>query len=78
MRATISWTRNRCKDRLPRAAFTPATTDLGVPDFLLGDVSTASFTTPTVVHNYKYGNSFFAQDSWRATQEPHSQLWNPL
>ncbi len=41
-------------------------TGLGVPDFLLGDISTASFTTPTVVHNYKYGSSFFAQDSWRA------------
>ncbi len=39
---------------------------LGVPDFLLGDVSTASFTTPAVVHNYKVGYSFFAQDSWRA------------
>jgi hypothetical protein len=24
------------------------------------------FTTPTVVHNYKIGNNFFAQDSWRA------------
>ncbi len=40
----------------------------GVPDFLLGDVSTASFTTPTVVHNYQIGNSFFAQDSWRASK----------
>jgi hypothetical protein len=40
-------------------------TGLGVPDFLLGDISTASFTTPTVVHNYKTGNSFFLQDSWR-------------
>ncbi len=38
---------------------------LGVPDFLLGDVSAASFTTPTVVHNYQLGYSFFAQDSWR-------------
>lgn len=37
----------------------------GVPDFLLGDVNSASFTTPTVVHNYKNGNSFFAQDTWR-------------
>ncbi len=38
---------------------------LGVPDFLLGDVSTAQFTTPTVVHNYVYANNFFAQDTWR-------------
>ena len=40
----------------------------GIPDFLLGDVSTASFTTPTVVHNYQIGNSFFVQDSWRASK----------
>ena len=37
----------------------------GVPDFLLGDVSSASFTTPTVVHNYKVAYNFFAQDTWR-------------
>ncbi len=38
---------------------------LGVPDFLLGDISTAQLTTPTVVHNYQYANNFFAQDTWR-------------
>lgn len=38
---------------------------IGVPDFLLGDVSAASFTTPTIVHNYQYSFNFFAQDSWR-------------
>jgi hypothetical protein len=38
---------------------------LGVADFLLGDVSTASFTTPAIVHNYKQGYSFFGQDTWR-------------
>ncbi len=37
----------------------------GAADFLLGDVSSAAFTTPTVVHNYKVADSFFAQDSWR-------------
>jgi hypothetical protein len=40
-------------------------TGLGVPDFLLGDISTAQFTTPTVVHNYQYANNFYAQDTWR-------------
>jgi hypothetical protein len=39
---------------------------LGVADFLLGDISTAAYTTPTVVHNYQMGNSFFVQDIWRA------------
>ncbi|MDQ6678276.1 MAG: carboxypeptidase regulatory-like domain-containing protein [Acidobacteriota bacterium] len=37
----------------------------GVPDFLLGDIDSVRFTTPTVVHNYQIGHSFFAQDSWR-------------
>jgi hypothetical protein len=37
----------------------------GVADFLLGNVDTALFVTPTVVHNYSYGNSFYAQDTWR-------------
>jgi hypothetical protein len=41
---------------------------LGVADFLLGDVSAASFTTPTIVHNYKQGYSFFGQDTWRVRQ----------
>src|SRR5207302_2304690 len=41
---------------------------LGVPDFLLGDISTAAFTTPAVVHNYQYAHNFFAQDTWRAAR----------
>ena len=43
---------------------------LGVPDFLLGDISTAAFTTPTVVHNYQDSNNFFAQDIWRVSRVP--------
>ena len=34
-------------------------TGLGIPDFLLGDVSSAAFTTPTVVHNYQDGKQLF-------------------
>lgn len=41
---------------------------LGVADFLLGDISTAAFATPTVVHNYQYSHNFFAQDSWRVSK----------
>lgn len=37
----------------------------GLPDFLLGNVDQVIFVTPTVVHNYQYGNSFYAQDTWR-------------
>lgn len=37
----------------------------GVPDFLLGNIDSVVFVTPTVVHNYQYGNSFYAQDTWR-------------
>ncbi len=57
---------------------------LGVPDFLLGDVSTASFTTPSVVHNYKNGHSIFAQDTWRVrhnltlTYGLRYELFSPL
>ena len=59
-------------------------TGLGVPDFLLGDVSTASFTTPTIVHNYQYAFNFFAQDSWRVrsnltiTYGVRYELYSPL
>jgi hypothetical protein len=42
---------------------------IGVADFLLGDVSTAAFTTPTIVHNFKEGYNFFAQDSWRVRKK---------
>ena len=45
--------------------YTTPTGNFGVPDFLLGDVDSAQFTTPTVVHNYQTGNSFYGQDSWR-------------
>jgi hypothetical protein len=37
----------------------------GVADFLLGNVDSVVFVTPTVVHNYQYANSFYAQDAWR-------------
>lgn len=40
-------------------------TGLGAADFLLGNMSTAQLTTPSVVHNYQYANNLFAQDSWR-------------
>jgi Carboxypeptidase regulatory-like domain len=59
-------------------------TGLGVPDFLLGDVSSVAFTSPTVVHNYKYGSNFFAQDTWRArknltvTYGLRYELFSPL
>ncbi len=57
---------------------------LGVPDFLLGDVSTASFTTPQVIHNYQYAFNFFAQDAWRLrpnltiTYGMRYELYSPL
>ncbi len=38
----------------------------GVPDFLLGDIDSISFTTPLVVHDYNIGHSFYAQDTWQA------------
>src|SRR5580704_6467802 len=56
----------------------------GLPDFLLGDVDSTVFVTPTVVHNYTNGNSFYAQDTWRArknltvTAGLRYELFSPL
>jgi hypothetical protein len=41
----------------------------GLPDFLLGDVDGVHFTTPHVVHYYQPGHSFYAQDTWKATDK---------
>lgn len=41
----------------------------GVADFLLGDVNSVNFVTPTVVHNYEYGHSFYGQDTWRVRKD---------
>src|SRR5260370_28529606 len=40
-----------------------------VADFLLGNVDAVNFVTPTVVHNYQYGNSFYVQDTWRVRKD---------
>jgi hypothetical protein len=39
----------------------------GLPDFLLGNIDSVVFVTPTVVHNYQYANSFYVQDTWRVS-----------
>jgi Carboxypeptidase regulatory-like domain/TonB dependent receptor-like, beta-barrel len=49
--------------------YTSPAAGFGVPDFLLGDVSSTIFVTPTVVHNYQDGHNFYAQDTWRASQK---------
>ncbi|MCU1317008.1 MAG: TonB-dependent receptor [Candidatus Acidoferrum typicum] len=41
----------------------------GVADLLLGDMSLASYNTPLVPHNFRPGHSFYAQDTWRATDK---------
>ena len=43
------------------------TNGFGWPDFLLGNVNQTIYNSYLVVHNYQYGHSFFAQDTWRAT-----------
>lgn len=40
----------------------------GFADFLLGNVNQTIFNSALVVHNFLYGNSFFGQDTWRATR----------
>ncbi len=39
--------------------------NFGLPDFLLGNIDSISFTTPLVVHNYQVGHALYAQDTWR-------------
>lgn len=41
----------------------------GLPDFLLGNVDSTTFVTPTVVHNYMNGNSIYGQDTWRVRKD---------
>jgi carboxypeptidase family protein/TonB-dependent receptor-like protein len=45
------------------------TNGFGGGDLLLGDVSQLILTQPTEVNNYIRGNSFYAQDTWRATSK---------
>jgi len=37
----------------------------GLPDFVMGDIDQIYLTTPTIVHNYMIGHSFYGQDTWR-------------
>ncbi|MGH9534719.1 MAG: carboxypeptidase regulatory-like domain-containing protein [Terriglobales bacterium] len=39
----------------------------GMPDFLLGDMSSAVFDTPQVAYNYYPGQAWYAQDTWQMT-----------
>ncbi|MEK6396983.1 MAG: TonB-dependent receptor, partial [Terriglobus sp.] len=45
------------------------TNGFGFADFLLGNVNQTFYNSYLVVHNYQFGNSFFAQDTWRASQK---------
>lgn len=49
--------------------YTNANNNMGLPDFLLGDVDATHFTTPLVVHYYQPGHSFYAMDTWRTTSK---------
>ena len=37
----------------------------GAPDFLLGDMARAAYTTPRFSYNYYPGSGYYAQDTWR-------------
>lgn len=41
----------------------------GFADFLLGNVNQTIYNSALVVHNFLHGNSFFAQDTWRAARK---------
>ena len=50
----------------------------GLPDFLLGNVDSTTFVTPTVVHNYMNGNSIYGQDTWRVRPRSDRYVWAAL
>lgn len=39
--------------------------NFGLPDFLLGDMAFAQYTTPLVPHTFRPGHAFYGQDEWR-------------
>jgi len=41
------------------------TNGFGLSDFLMGDMSWARYTTPTVPHTFRPGHSLYGQDDWR-------------
>lgn len=41
----------------------------GVADLLLGDMNSANYNAPVAPHNFRPGHSFYAQDTWRATDK---------
>ena len=45
--------------------FTSSNPVYGGADFLLGDMASASFSTPLVAYNYYPGSGYYAQDAWR-------------
>ena len=49
--------------------YTNANNNMGLPDFLLGDVDATHFTTPLAVHYFQPGHSFYGMDTWRATSK---------
>lgn len=60
------------------------TNGFGWADFLLGNVNQTFYNSFLVVHNYQFGNSFFAQDTWRANDKltlvygTRYELYSPL
>ena len=60
------------------------TNGFGWGDFLLGNVNQTFYNSYLVVHNYQFGHSFFAQDTWRANDKltlvygTRYELYSPL
>ena len=49
--------------------YSTGNSNYGMPDFLLGDMSAAVFDTPLVAYNYYPGQAWYAQDTWRVTND---------
>ena len=67
-------------------AINGSVTGIGLADFLVGQVSTLTHGTPSILHNYQWYNGVYGQDSWRAAErltlnvgvrwEPYFGTWS--
>ena len=61
-------------------AINGSVTGIGLADFLVGQVSTLTHGTPSILHNYQWYIGTYAQDAWTASDRVTLNLglrWEP-